>query len=102
MTVKIPKNVLGLVVNGALAVLNAVGLTTPNRIVVALSPFFVTASGYLAVLVANDAPGLPTFSSADLTAVFIAVATLAASKVLLWLHGQQAKELHAQTVPPTP
>lgn len=86
------KKIIDFVVNAVLAILAKVGLDSPNRIVIALSPLFVTAAGYLIVLVAKYAPGHPNLDSGQLTALFATGSAFAAAKLLLWLHGWQAHE----------
>ena len=68
-----------------------------NRAVVLLSPIFVGLSGWLVAWVANHLPGHPHLDAGELTAIFIAGATLAGSKVLLWLKGWQAHEQRGHT-----
>lgn len=86
------KKILSFLVNGLLAVLAAFGLDSPNRIVVALAPVFVAAAGWVAAEIANLLPGLPHLSPDTVTAVFIAGALFATTKILLWLHGWQLSE----------
>lgn len=74
------------------AILNLIHLNTPARIVVALSPIFVAASGLLTTLAVKYVPGHPHFSTADLRDLFITGSTVAAAKLLLWLHGSQKAE----------
>lgn len=93
---KLPKNILAKVANAVMFVLGLVKLNTPNRIVIALSPLFTAAAGAVMVLVAHYLPAIGSqFSTTDLTGLFIAGATFAATKVLMWLHGWQQAEGHA-------
>jgi hypothetical protein len=63
-----------------------------NRVVILLSPIFVGLAGWVAELCARYLPGHPVLDSKDLTVVFLAGATYAASKILMWLHGSQKDE----------
>jgi hypothetical protein len=65
---------------------------TPNRVVVLLSPVFVSLAGWLSQWVAANLPGAPRLDEAELTAIFIAGATWAAAHVLSWLRGWQKHE----------
>jgi hypothetical protein len=65
---------------------------TPNRIVILVSPLFVGLAGWVVAWIAQHFPGHPHLDAAEVTAVFIAGATLAAGKVALWLRGWQKHE----------
>src|SRR5215218_3847493 len=63
---------------------------SPNRVVAVLTPLvFAPAAGWIAAWAARNLPGLPTFDPAQVTAVFIAGATIAFGKAALWLRGWQ-------------
>jgi hypothetical protein len=78
-----------------LALLTLLHLTTPQRIVMALSPIFVAGSGL--VLVAAAHLGVHDLTVTKLTVVFVAGATFAATKLLVWLHGSQKATASAAT-----
>lgn len=82
------QKIIGLAKGIANVVLNALHLNTPTRIVVALSPVFVSMSGYVATLAARYLPGHPQLTSGEITSVFISGSTLAAAKILVWLHAK--------------
>jgi len=63
-----------------------------GRIVVLLTPVFAGLAGWLAQLAATHLPGAPTLDATELTAVFVAGATLAVGAVVKWLNGLQAHE----------
>jgi hypothetical protein len=59
---------------------------SPNRLVTILTPLvFAPLAGALTAWVAQNAPGLPALDSAQVTALFIAGATIAFGKAALWL-----------------
>ena len=63
---------------------------SPNRLVTILTPLvFAPLAGALTAWVAQNAPGLPALDSAQVTALFIAGATIAFGKGALWLRGWQ-------------
>jgi hypothetical protein len=60
----------------------------PNRIVVFLTPLvFAPAAGWVTAWVAKNLPGVPALDTTQVTALFIAGATIAFGKAALWLHG---------------
>jgi hypothetical protein len=59
---------------------------TPNRIVVLLSPIFVSLSGLVAGFVADMLPGA-NLDETELTAAFVAGGLAAATAVYQWLKG---------------
>src|SRR5262245_57400824 len=62
----------------------------PNRVVAVLTPLvFAPAAGWIASWAARNMPGLPKLDPTQVTAVFIAGATIAFGKAALWLHGWQ-------------
>jgi len=62
----------------------------PNRLVAVLTPLvFAPAAGWIASWAARNMPGLPKLDPTQVTAVFIAGATIAFGKAALWLHGWQ-------------
>lgn|SRR5487761_37118 len=90
---KIPVTVINFFVGGILKLLAALRLNSPNRIVIALSPMFVAASGFVLSLAVRYFPVVGHSLSTDqITTVFIAGALLASTKILMWLHGWQAHE----------
>lgn len=90
---KLPKAVITWLVNAVLKVLAFFKLTTPNRIVVALSPFLVTAAGFILALATRYLPFVGHHLSPDqLTSLFIAGALIGSAKLLMWLHGWQLHE----------
>lgn len=82
------QKIIGLAKGVTNVALNALHLNTPTRIVVALSPVFVSISGYVATLAARYLPGHPQLTSGEITSVFISGSTLAAAKILVWLHAK--------------
>jgi hypothetical protein len=65
----------------------------PNRIVAILTPLvFAPLAGWLTAYVARNAPGLPALDPAQVTALFIAGATIAFGKAAQWTHGWQKFE----------
>ena len=63
---------------------------SPHRAVAVLTPLvFAPAAGWIAAWAARNMPGLPKLDPAQVTAVFIAGATIAFGKAALWLHGWQ-------------
>lgn len=98
------KKILGYVSRAVLWVLSTVGLDSPNRLVIALSPLFVAAAGWISADLATLVPGLGHLDPVEIMGVFVAGATFATTKVLLWLRGWQkfeAKALPAGPAPPT-
>ena len=90
-------NPVALVKRGLTALLGAFGLNTPTRIVIAISPGLTLAAGWVVSLAARYLPGLPGLDSAQVTAIFIAGATLMAGKLILWLYGAQKLDLAKAT-----
>lgn len=87
---------------GVLWLLTTIGLDSPNRLVIALSPAFVAAAGWIAAELATLIPGLPRLDPNLVIGVFIAGATLASAKILLWLRGwQKYEEKSVPTAPST-
>lgn len=73
--------------------INKLQATFPvNRIVVLLTPLFVSASAWIAGYVAKHFPGLPAFSSGQITAVMIAAAGAAIAAAYKWVDGWQKHE----------
>jgi hypothetical protein len=56
--------------------------------VVLLTPIFVGLSGWVAELAVRYLPGTPALDRGELTAVFIAGMTAAATAAVKWLHGR--------------
>jgi hypothetical protein len=90
--------VLSFIVNALLRLLAVVHLDSPNRIVVALSPVFAGAAGWIVTEFASLAPGA-NLTKDQVTAVFVAGALFASAKVLLWLHGWQQHEKRSAPQP---
>lgn len=64
-----------------------------NRIVVLLTPLaFAPAAGYVTAYVAQHFPGLPQFSAAQITGLFVTGALIAFGKAYKWLDGWQASQ----------
>jgi Flp pilus assembly protein TadB len=59
-----------------------------ERVVVLLTPIFVGLSGWVAELAVRYLPGTPALDRGELTAVFIAGMTAAATAAVKWLHGR--------------
>lgn len=59
-----------------------------SRIVTLLTPIFAGLAGWVATWIAENFPGTPQLDSGELTAIFIAGATAAASAVWKWLEGR--------------
>lgn len=79
-------------------VLTKLHLNTPTRIVLVLSPVFVSAAGLIVVYAAKW--GLPVHLNAvELVGLFATGATLLSSKLLVWLHGEQRKAAAKADVP---
>lgn len=91
------KKILGYVGGGVLWLLTTVGLDTPNRLVVVLSPLFVAAAGWISAELAKLVPGA-NLGPVEIMGVFVAGATFATTKVLVWLHGWHKWE--AKPLPP--
>jgi hypothetical protein len=68
-----------------------------NRIVVLLTPVFAGLAGFVCQWIAVHFPGTPALDQGEVTAIFIAGATAAATAALGWLHGWQKHE-EAQAV----
>jgi len=68
-----------------------------NRIVVLLTPVFVTLSGYASAWMAEHFPGLPQFTSAQITGFMVAGAVAGLTAAYRWLKGWEAHE--ARTAP---
>jgi hypothetical protein len=95
------KKILAFIKRPLNVVLNLLHLNTPARIMVALSPVFVSAAGLLMTLAGRL--GVHHLSSGELVGLFETGALLAASKVLMWLHGAQKSEAaqsHAKLLSP--
>lgn len=89
----LPIRLLNVLVGAVLAVLGALHLNAPNRIVIALSPFFVSAAGTISALVAHYLPFLGKhLSTGELYGVFMTGSAFAAGKILMWLKGWHAHE----------
>lgn len=90
---KFIKSILPTLVGWLLKLLAAVKLNTPNRIVVALSPVFVTVAGALLTIATRYFPGIGHhLDPTEVTGLFITGAMLASTKILMWLHGWQKHE----------
>lgn len=68
-----------------------------NRIVVLLAPAFVTLSGYASAWMAEHFPGLPQFTSAQITGFMVAGAAAGLTTAYRWLKGWEA---HEARIPP--
>lgn len=64
-----------------------------NRVVVLLTPLvFVPASAWVSAYVAEHFPGLPQFSSGQVTAVAVSGAVIAGTAAYKWIDGWQKHE----------
>lgn len=86
------KKILPFVRRTLFSFLSAIGLNTPTRIVIFLSPLFIAASGYIVALGAKYLPFLPGVDKGSIANVFEVGAIAMAAKLLLWLHGAQKAE----------
>lgn len=64
------------------------GFWSIERVVALLTPLFGAASGLIVTYIAKIVPGVH-LAPGDVTALFIAGATLAGAAALKWLHGRQ-------------
>jgi hypothetical protein len=71
-----------------------------NRIVVLLTPAFVALSGYAAAWTGEHFPGLPQFTSAQITGFMVAGAAAGLTAAYRWLKGWEAHE--NRTAPKAP
>jgi hypothetical protein len=69
-----------------------------NRCVAVLTPVFGAAAAIGSTWLAKHFPGLPTPSSAELTAIEVAGFTSATAAALHWLRGHQLWEARVKTV----
>jgi hypothetical protein len=68
---------------------------SPNRVVAILTPLvFAPLAGFVTAWVARNAPGLPALDTTQVTALFVAGATIAFGKAALWMRGWH---LHMQS-----
>jgi hypothetical protein len=68
-----------------------------NRVVVLATPGFVALSGYVSAWMAEHFPGLPQFTSAQITGFMVAGAVAGLTAAYRWLKGWEAHE--ARTAP---
>jgi membrane protein implicated in regulation of membrane protease activity len=73
----------------------------PNRIVALLTPLvFVPVSGFVSAWVAKHFPGLPAFSSAQITGFMLVGALSALAAGYKWVDGWQKAEERGETKAP--
>ena len=86
------KKILPFIRSSLFKLLSVVGLNTPTRIVIFLSPIFVALAGTVVALAGKYIPYLPSFDKAQVANLFEIGAAAMAVKLLLWLHGAQKLE----------
>jgi hypothetical protein len=70
-----------------------------NRVVVLLTPAFVALSGYAAAWTGEHFPGLPQFTSAQITGFMVAGAAAGLTAAYRWLKGWEAHEAQVAVDP---
>lgn len=73
-----------------------------NRVVVLATPAFVAVSGYAAAWAGEHFPGLPQFTSAQITGFMVAGAAAGLTAAYRWLKGWEAHEAQIADPDKTP
>lgn len=87
---KLPTKPFTWLANGILAVLSALKLNTPDKIMLALAPFYTALSGTVVAAAAKYLPVVGThLTKVEVVSIFGAGVVFAATHVLVWLHSFQ-------------